>query len=250
MHDTNAPSFFAPTNSPHPRRQALTIAATLSYRSPFLAPIAMRDEANACKMQFALAQSDHLTTLRAYNEVDKMGTSRFDFCRQNYISIKTLQTIAGLKRQLLEHLSAAGFVRQGLRSRSVEMLGKRLDGTDGCAVALEHGLQGGYDLMRDRFPRSDGRNRSREDRLSSLGNERAQEDSGSAAAIPSHPSSSLQDRLDNTKAVVQETARDTVAAIERKVRGRRNYTASRREAHNTQSTTFPPPLSLDLGPHP
>jgi hypothetical protein len=191
--------------------EALTIAATLSYRSPFLAPIAMRDQANACKMQFALAQSDHLTTLRAYNEVDKMGSSRFDFCRQNYISIKTLQTIAGLKRQLLEHLSAAGFVRQGLRSRAVETMGKRLDGSDGCAAALEHGIQGGYDLMRDRFPRSGGRNMGSRNGLSSLGNERAQGD-----APPPPPSSSLQDRLDNTQETEQETARDTVAAIERK----------------------------------
>jgi len=202
--------------------EALTIAATLSYRSPFLAPIAMRDEANACKMQFALAQSDHLTALRAYNEVDKMGSSRFDFCRQNYISIKTLQTIAGLKRQLLEHLSAAGFVRQGLRSRSVETMGKRLDGTDGCAAALEHGIQGAYDMMRDRFPRSDGWRGSR-NRLSSLGNERATtEDPNNpnlAAADqppPAPPRSSLQDHLENAQENNHEKTRETVAAIERK----------------------------------
>ena len=105
--------------------EALTIAASLSYRTPFLAPIAQRDLANECKMNFALGQSDHLTCLHAYIEVDKMGHERYDFCRANFISIKTLQTIAGLKRQLLEHLSAAGFVREGLRSRAVEMLGRR-----------------------------------------------------------------------------------------------------------------------------
>ncbi|GMH71901.1 hypothetical protein TL16_g05777 [Triparma laevis f. inornata] len=130
--------------------EALTIAATLSYRSPFLAPIAQRDFANECKMKFALGQSDHLTALHAYNTVDVMGSDRYDFCRANFISIKTLQTIAGLKRQLLEHLSSAGFVRGGLRSKSVEMLGKRLDGSDGCRACLQYGLTGAYDAIRDK----------------------------------------------------------------------------------------------------
>ena len=80
--------------------EALTIAATLSYRSPFLAPIAQRDLANQCKMNFALSQSDHLTALHAYAVTDKMGHERYDFCRANFISIKTMQTIAGLKRQV------------------------------------------------------------------------------------------------------------------------------------------------------
>lgn len=47
---------------------ALTIAATLSYRSPFLSPISARDEADRAKMKFATAQSDHLTVLNAYKQ--------------------------------------------------------------------------------------------------------------------------------------------------------------------------------------
>ena len=65
---------------------------------------------------------------------------RYAFCREFYLGIKTLQTIAGLKRQLLEHLSAAGFTRPGLRARAVEALGKRNGGTDGVALAVERGL--------------------------------------------------------------------------------------------------------------
>ena len=120
---------------------ALTIAATLSYRNPFLSPMAKREEADRAKMSFATAQSDHLTVLNAYKQVDKMGSSRFDFCRENFISIKTVQTIAGLKRQFLELLSAAGFVRPNLRSRAVESLGRRNGGGDGVALALERGLE-------------------------------------------------------------------------------------------------------------
>jgi HrpA-like RNA helicase len=145
--------------------EALTIAATLSYRSPFNAPMMKRDEADRAKMQFATGQSDHLTMLRAYQTVDKMGSARcvpathplspcalptnsfardrYDFCRENFLSIKSLQTIAGLKRQFLELLSAAGFVRFGLRSRGVESMGRRVDGSDGVKIALEQGLQFG-----------------------------------------------------------------------------------------------------------
>ena len=71
-----------------------------------------------------------------------MGKSRYDFCRENFISIKTVQTIAGLKRQFLELLSAAGFVPPNLRSRQVEALGRRNGGVDGVAIALEKGVGG------------------------------------------------------------------------------------------------------------
>merc|ERR1719253_1646796 len=74
---------------------ALTVAATLSYRSPFQSPLSKREEADRAKMAFATAQSDHLTVVWAYNEVDSIkGHAKYDFCRENFLSIKTLQTIA------------------------------------------------------------------------------------------------------------------------------------------------------------
>lgn len=39
----------------------LTIAATLSTRTPFLSPITRREEADAAKRRFGYNQSDHLT---------------------------------------------------------------------------------------------------------------------------------------------------------------------------------------------
>ena len=74
-------------------------------------------QADAAKQQFNIWQSDHLSTLAAYNEFDSLGPQRrFMWARANFLGVKTLQMIASLKRQLLEHLSEAGFVRQVRRS--------------------------------------------------------------------------------------------------------------------------------------
>jgi len=128
--------------------EALTIAAILSHRSPFMAPPAKRDEADQAKRSFAVggaAQSDHLTALRAYQMCDRQGNGRFNFAREHFLGIKTLQMVAGLKRQLLELLSAAGFAPPNMRARAVESLGRRMDGSDGVALALAGGLSsGGY----------------------------------------------------------------------------------------------------------
>ena len=45
----------------------LTIAAVLGGRAPFVAPLDKRDEADAAKKLFAEDQSDHLTSLNAFN---------------------------------------------------------------------------------------------------------------------------------------------------------------------------------------
>ena len=115
----------------------LTIAAILSGRSPFLSPMERRSEADASKRSFATGQSDHLTSLSAYRAFDRAGASRFDMARERFLGVKTLQTIAQVKRQLLELMSDAGFVRRGLRARAVEALGRRVDGSDGVRLALE-----------------------------------------------------------------------------------------------------------------
>lgn len=62
----------------------------------------------------------------------RQGGEKFSFCRTNFLGIKTLQVIAGLKRQLLELLSANCFVPRGMRARAVEGLGRRVDGSDGA----------------------------------------------------------------------------------------------------------------------
>uniref|UniRef100_A0A1Q3F577 RNA helicase n=1 Tax=Culex tarsalis TaxID=7177 RepID=A0A1Q3F577_CULTA len=92
----------------------LTIAACLSYKSPFVAPFSKRDEADSRKRQFAIANSDHLTMLNAYRKY-KETTKRSRYAAQcyaeeNFLSTKTLHTIGEMKYQFLELLVSIGFV--------------------------------------------------------------------------------------------------------------------------------------------
>ncbi|KAL3917699.1 MAG: hypothetical protein SGPRY_006303 [Prymnesium sp.] len=120
--------------------ETLTIASTLSHRSPFMAPFDKREQADEAKRLFATGQSDHLAVLNAYMAFDRMGPAKYEFARENFLGIKTMQMIGGLKRQLLELLSDAGFVPKGLRAQTVEAMGRRAGGCDGVAIALSRGL--------------------------------------------------------------------------------------------------------------
>ena len=60
--------------------------------------------------------------------------------RNNFLGIKSLQTIGALKRQLLELLSDAGFAPAGLRARAVEAAGRRHGGSDGVDAVMRLGL--------------------------------------------------------------------------------------------------------------
>ncbi|KAK3261192.1 hypothetical protein CYMTET_29887, partial [Cymbomonas tetramitiformis] len=121
--------------------ESLTIAAALSLPSPFMCPMDKREEAQQKAMQFAegfAAGSDHLAMLVAYAEFDaRRGGLRYEYCRDNFLSVRGLQNMAALKRQLLEVLSDRGFVPAGLRAKQVELLGQRQGGVDGVRAALE-----------------------------------------------------------------------------------------------------------------
>ena len=120
-----------------------------------------REEADQAKMRFAFGQSDHLTMLRAYNAWDSLsGEAKFDFCKANFLGIRTLQTIGGLKRQLLELLCDAGFVASPtpMRARAVESLGRREDGSDGVRLAIAGACMA---QARTRTPCVDARARAR-----------------------------------------------------------------------------------------
>lgn len=60
---------------------ALTMAACLSYKSPFVCPFGKKDVANERKRRFAVGNSDHLTTLIAY---------RVSFCCVLFVCFKCL----------------------------------------------------------------------------------------------------------------------------------------------------------------
>ncbi|KAK2858882.1 hypothetical protein Q5P01_003502 [Channa striata] len=116
---------------------ALTIAASLAFKSPFVSPWDKREEANEKKLAFAVANSDHLALLQAYRgwgTAAKNGNKAgFLYCRENFLSWRGLQEIASLKRQFAELLSDIGFIKEGLRARIIERMCSK--GTDGVLEA-------------------------------------------------------------------------------------------------------------------
>ncbi|KAL6050769.1 hypothetical protein STEG23_015307, partial [Scotinomys teguina] len=115
---------------------ALTIAASLAFKSPFVSPWDKKEEANQKKLEFAFANSDYLALLCAYKgwqlSTKESGRAGYNYCRQNFLSGRTLQEMASLKRQFTELLSDIGFVKEGLRARDIE---KRAQGGDGVLDA-------------------------------------------------------------------------------------------------------------------
>ncbi|XP_064621431.1 putative ATP-dependent RNA helicase DHX57 [Lineus longissimus] len=112
---------------------ALTIAASLSFKSPFVAPFDKRDDATKKKLEFATGNSDHLTVLQAYKGWVRAGKGgnyvSYCYCQENYLSIKTFQMLASMKRQFVELLSDIGFIKRDLSARDIEKAAR--DGGDG-----------------------------------------------------------------------------------------------------------------------
>jgi small subunit ribosomal protein S24e len=95
--------------------QALTLAAILTNRDPFMAPIALKQEANAAKERWSPNdfRSDALATLNAYNAWWAMQdrgefVSANRFCSENFLSKPTLLMVQRIKGQLLQSLYHAG----------------------------------------------------------------------------------------------------------------------------------------------
>uniref|UniRef100_A0A8D3BDG0 Putative ATP-dependent RNA helicase DHX57 n=1 Tax=Scophthalmus maximus TaxID=52904 RepID=A0A8D3BDG0_SCOMX len=116
---------------------ALTIAASLAFKSPFVSPWDKREIANEKKRDFAVNNSDHLALLQAYKgwccAVKTGNRAGYNYCRDNFLSWRCLQEIASLKRQFAELLSDIGFIKEGLRARVIERMSS--NGTDGVIEA-------------------------------------------------------------------------------------------------------------------
>ncbi|XP_044748231.1 putative ATP-dependent RNA helicase DHX57 [Coccinella septempunctata] len=100
---------------------ALTMAACLSFKSPFLNPFGKRDQANAKKMNFASGFSDQITVYTAYKkwlQVYKKSTAGGrNYANENFLSFRTLISIADIKYQFLELLVDIGFISVDLNKR-------------------------------------------------------------------------------------------------------------------------------------
>nr|KAG5699673.1 hypothetical protein BaRGS_022071 [Batillaria attramentaria] len=90
---------------------ALTIAAALSFKSPFVSPFSKKDEADEKRKEFAVGNSDYLTILNAY------------------------KMLANLKQQYVELLSDIGFTHKpNLRLRMLQRAARETGG-DGVVEA-------------------------------------------------------------------------------------------------------------------
>ncbi|KAF1916305.1 ATP-dependent RNA helicase A [Ampelomyces quisqualis] len=93
---------------------AITIAAILSSKSPFLTPFGAKQRADIARLSFKKGDSDLLTTYNAYKAWRTVcttpGRSEMQFCHKNFLSPQNLGNIEDLKAQLFSSLVEAGFL--------------------------------------------------------------------------------------------------------------------------------------------
>ena len=82
----------------------LTIAATLSVKSPFLRPRGKENEADSKKYQFTHHSGDNITLIMVYNAFKKNEFSNKDWCKENFINYRTMKAIDNVRNQLADIL--------------------------------------------------------------------------------------------------------------------------------------------------
>jgi ATP-dependent RNA helicase DHX29 len=101
---------------------ALTVAAMLSSKSPFLSPIHQKKQADTVRLAYRRGDSDLLTAYNAYSTWRKVcqtpGLTEYSFCNKNFLSPQNLANIEDLKAQLLSSLVDASFVQLGNDERA------------------------------------------------------------------------------------------------------------------------------------
>ncbi|KAL8952548.1 MAG: hypothetical protein Q9222_001538 [Ikaeria aurantiellina] len=92
----------------------VTIAAIISSKSPFAAPMGARSQADQARLAFKTGDSDLLTVYNAYTGWRRVcnsnGSSEQQYCRKHFLVPQNLGNIEELKSQLLTCLVDAGFV--------------------------------------------------------------------------------------------------------------------------------------------
>ncbi|KAI9668434.1 MAG: hypothetical protein M1831_001188 [Alyxoria varia] len=100
----------------------LTLAAILTSKSAFVAPVGAQKQADVARLAFRKGDSDLLTEYNAYSAWRRICTSgsmsEHEFSRRNFLSLQTLANIEDLKSQLLSSLAEAGFVKLTASERS------------------------------------------------------------------------------------------------------------------------------------
>ncbi|NWW27364.1 DHX36 helicase, partial [Falcunculus frontatus] len=93
----------------------LTIAASLSFKDPFVIPLGKEKVADARRKELSKnSKSDHLTVVNAFTGWEEARSCGFrnerDYCWEHFLSANTMQMLHNMKGQFAEHLLAAGFV--------------------------------------------------------------------------------------------------------------------------------------------
>ncbi|KAH3760414.1 Ubiquitin-associated/translation elongation factor EF1B, N-terminal, eukaryote [Pelomyxa schiedti] len=101
----------------------LTIAATLSHKSPFSGPVERKMEIDRAKRSFAgTTQSDHLAFLTVYKAWVAACRSKTNkhFCTTNYLSEASLEMIRDIKSQFAQLLAEIGFIDEAKAPPSLD----------------------------------------------------------------------------------------------------------------------------------
>ena len=110
---------------------ALTLAAFLTNRDPFMSPMHLKQEAAIAKNSWASSdfRSDALTALKAYNawwEMQGRGdySAANRFCSNNFLSKPTMLMIQKVKDQLLQSLHHAGVIDVSMGTADQTWMGR------------------------------------------------------------------------------------------------------------------------------
>lgn len=98
---------------------ALTIAAALNSKSPFITPFGREAEADLAKASFKVGNSDFLTIANAFNSFRRAVAQKhhYNFCRKSFLSVQTLQQIEELRQQYMAFLLDTGFAQVDEQTR-------------------------------------------------------------------------------------------------------------------------------------
>ncbi|KAG7344957.1 ATP-dependent helicase HrpA [Nitzschia inconspicua] len=100
----------------------MTLAASMSARSPFVSPFSQREQADEARRKFSdETGSDHLTILNAFNQWTEMRLSKGNnravqvFLKDNFLGRLTLFQMEDLRRQFRSLLVDIGFLSSDFR---------------------------------------------------------------------------------------------------------------------------------------
>ncbi|XP_026425947.1 DExH-box ATP-dependent RNA helicase DExH1-like isoform X1 [Papaver somniferum] len=109
---------------------ALTVAAALAHRDPFILPIDRKEDADAAKRSFAGDScSDHIALLKAFdgwNDAKRSGRERA-YCWENFLSPLTLQMMEDMRKQFLDLLCDIGFVNKSKGAKAYNIYSDDLE---------------------------------------------------------------------------------------------------------------------------